>query len=202
MKIALYSNDIALIHRWENILNKLEIKIIEDYEDLVSLKDSILIFSDCVNLENSDFIISILVKNTNKILVLRREPELQNAKKWLAKGVHGYGNCLMTSSYLNSAVEAVSNNYIWLIPQITTQLLKDMAENKDDSSEKVDEEKLFENLTKTEKVIAKLLKNSYTNTNISEELDISINTVKTHVKHIYEKLNVKDRLSFAGLFSK
>ena len=199
MKIALYSNDIALIHRWENILNKSEIKIIEDYEDLVKLKDSILIFSDCVNLENSDFIISVLLKNANKIMVLKRDPNLENAKKWLSKDVHGYGNCLMTSSYLNSAVEAVSNNYIWLMPQITTQLLKNMIEKKDT---KIDEEKLFENLTKTEKIIAKLLQNAYTNTNISDELNISVNTVKTHVKHIYEKLNVKDRLSFAGLFSK
>lgn len=198
MKIALYSNDIALIYRWENILNKSEIKIIEDYEDLVKLKDSILIFSDCVNLENSDFIISVLLKNANKIMVLKRDPNLENAKKWLSKDVHGYGNCLMTSSYLNSAVEAVSNNYIWLMPQITTQLLKNMIEKKDT---KIDEEKLFENLTKTEKIIARLLQNAYTNTNISDELNISINTVKTHVKHIYEKLNVKDRLSFAGLFS-
>ena len=198
MKIALYSNDIALIHRWENILNKSEIKIIEDYEDLVKLKDSILIFSDCVNLENSDFIISVLLKNANKIMVLKRDPNLENAKKWLSKDVHGYGNCLMTSSYLNSAVEAVSNNYIWLMPQITTQFLKSMVEKKDN---KVDEKKLFEPLTKMEKKIAKLLKTGYTNMNISEELDISINTVKTHVKHIYEKLNVKDRLSFAGLFS-
>ena len=198
MKIALYSNDIALIHRWENILNKSEIKIVEDYEDLVKLKDSILIFSDCVNLENSDFIISVLLKNANKIMVLKRDPNLENAKKWLSKDVHGYGNCLMTSSYLNSAVEAISNNYIWLMPQITTQLLKNMIEKKDT---KIDEEKLFENLTKTEKIIAKLLQNAYTNTNISDELNISVNTVKTHVKHIYEKLNVKDRLSFAGLFS-
>ena len=34
MKIALYSNDIALISRWENILNKYETNIVEDYEDL------------------------------------------------------------------------------------------------------------------------------------------------------------------------
>ena len=105
----------------------------------------------------------------------------------------------MTTSYLNSAIEAISNNYVWLIPQITTQLLKEMT-GKSDS--KVDEEMLFENLTKTEKKIAELLKNGYTNTNISQELEISINTVKTHIKHIYEKLNVKDRLSFAGLFTK
>jgi DNA-binding NarL/FixJ family response regulator len=105
----------------------------------------------------------------------------------------------MTSSYLNSAVEAILNNHIWLIPQITTQFLKNMIEKKDN---KVDEKELFKNLTKTEKNIATLLKNGYTNTNISQELNVSINTVKTHIKHIYEKLNVKDRLSFAGLFSK
>ena len=103
------------------------------------------------------------------------------------------------SSYLNSAIDAISNNYVWLIPQITTLLLKDMAEKNDI---KIDEEKLFETLTKTENKIANLLKNGYSNTDVSEELEISINTVKTHVKHIYEKLNVKDRFSFANLFSK
>ncbi|MDY0051569.1 MAG: LuxR C-terminal-related transcriptional regulator, partial [Aliarcobacter sp.] len=190
MNIALYSNDIALISRWENILNKYKIEIIEDYEDLSTLKNSILILSDCVNLENSDFIISLLLKNSNKILVLKRVPEFDNAKKWLEKGVQGYGNCLMTSSYLNSAIEAISNNYIWLMPQITTQFLKNIVEKKD---YKIDEEKLFKTLTKTEKKIAILLKNAYTNINISDELNISVNTVKTHVKHIYEKLNVKDR---------
>ena len=199
MKIALYSNDIALILRWENSLNKYKTQIIEDYEELCTLKDSVLILSDCVNLENSDFVISVLLKNSNKILVLKRVPEFENARKWLEKGIHGYGNCLMTSSYLNSAVEAILNNHIWLIPQITTQFLKNMIEKKDN---KVDEKELFKNLTKTEKRIATLLKNGYTNTNISQELNVSINTVKTHIKHIYEKLNVKDRLSFAGLFSK
>ena len=71
MKIALYSNDIALILRWENSLNKYETQIIEDYEELCTLKDSVLILSDCVNLENSDFVISVLLKNSNKILVLK-----------------------------------------------------------------------------------------------------------------------------------
>ena len=199
MKIALYSDDISLINRWEKFLGKYEIKIIEDYEDLFNLHNHLLILSDSVDLENSSFIITTLLKNSNKILVLKRVPEITNAKKWLEKGVQGYGNCLMTSSYFNSAVETILNNYIWLIPQITTELLKDMVENKDDE---IDEEKLFVNLTKTEKIISNLLKNGYTNKNISEELEISINTVKTHVKHIYEKLNVKDRLSFASLFNK
>ncbi len=198
MKIALYSNEISLINRWESFLSAYKIKIIEDYEELFTLKDYLLILSDCVNLKDNNFVIATLLKNSNKILVLKRVPEINNAKKWLEKGVHGYGNSLMTSSYLNSAVETIVDNYIWLLPEITSELLKNIIAKKDN---KIDEEKLFADLTKTEKTIALLLKNAYTNRNISEELNISINTVKTHIKHIYEKLNVTDRLSFSNLSS-
>ena len=39
----------------------------------------------------------------------------------------------------------------------------------------------------------------YKNIEISEELNISINTVKKHIKNIYTKLNVSDRVSFLKL---
>lgn len=199
MKIALYSNDILLINRWKKILNEYEIKIIEDYEELFAIKDYLLILSDCVDLKDSSYVVKILLANLNKILVLRRIPEINNAKKWLELGVQGYGNCLMTSSYLKSAVKTIANNYVWLIPQITTELLNEMV-NKE--KKEIDETELFSELTKTEKTIASLLKKTYTNKKICEELKISINTVKTHIKHIYEKLDVKDRLSFIDLFNK
>ena len=199
MKIALYSNDILLISRWEKILNEYEIKIIENYEELFEIKDYLLIISDCLNLRDCDFVIKTLLNNLNKILVLRRIPEINNAKMWLGFGVQGYGNCLMTASYLKSAVKTITNNYVWLIPQITTELLNEMV-NKE--KKEIDENILFSQLTKTEKTIASLLKKAYSNKKISEELKISINTVKTHIKHIYEKLNVKDRLSFIDLFNK
>jgi len=198
MKIALYSNDILLINRWQKFLNKYEIKIIEDYEELLVLNEYLLILSDCVNLKDNHYTVNTLLKNLNKILVLKRTPQVDNARKWLELGVHGYGNSLMTSSYLNSAVETIFNNYVWLIPEITTQLLKNMVKG---NNHEINKEEIFKDLTKTEKKIAELLKNAYTNKNICDELDISINTVKTHIKHIYEKLNVKDRLSFADLFN-
>lgn len=197
-KIYLLSDDLILIGRWMKLINY-ETNIVENLEDLHNIMNSILIVNSFVCKDISSKFINDFINNENKILVLDNTPNLLNAKRFLSLGVQGYGNTMMTTSYLNSAVETISNDYIWLIPQITTQLLKSMVENKDNKN---DDEKLFEILTKTEKKIAKLLKNGYTNLNISQELDISINTVKTHIKHIYEKLNVKDRLSFAGLFSK
>ena len=198
IKIYLLSDDLVLIGRWMKLINY-ETNIVENLEDLQDIMNSILIVNSSVCKDISPKFINDFIKNANQILVLDNTPNLINAKRFLSFGVKGYGNTLMTTSYLNSAIETISNNYIWLIPQITTQLLKDITEKSDS---KIDEEKLFENLTKTEKKIAILLKNAYTNINISDELNISINTVKTHIKHIYEKLNVKDRLSFASLFSK
>ena len=196
-RIFLLSDDLLLLERWTKLINH-ETNVLENIEELENITDSILIVNTSVCKDISLKLINDFINNQNEIIVLDNTPNFLNAKRFLDLGIKGYGNTLMTTSYLNSAVEAVSNNYIWLMPQITTQFLKNMVDEKDTN---VDEKKLFEPLTKTEKKIAKLLKNGYTNMDMSEELDISINTVKTHVKHIYEKLNVKDRLSFAGLFS-
>ena len=197
-RVYLFSDDLLLVGRWVKLINH-HTSIVERIKYLENIKNGILIINSSICKDISAKFINDFIKNENQILVLDNTPNLMSAKRFLSFGIKGYGNTLMTTSYLNSAIEAISNNYVWLIPQITTQLLKEMT-GKSDS--KVDEEMLFENLTKTEKKIAELLKNGYTNTNISQELEISINTVKTHIKHIYEKLNVNDRFSFANLFSK
>ena len=54
-------------------------------------------------------------------------------------------------------------------------------------------------LTNREKEIFKLICQGKNNKEIAKELYISLNTVKTHVRHIYDKLNVKSRLD---IFSK
>ncbi|MFW0693189.1 response regulator transcription factor [Aliarcobacter butzleri] len=194
-KLALYTKDNLLLSRWKSFLTNYEIKIIEDYEDLINLENSLLIVSSCVNLENEEFIISNILRKENKILFLERVPNLQKAKNWFALGIQGYGNSMMASVYLNSAIETILGGYIWLLPEITTQLIKNINIEKDKNVDKI-----FKDLTKTEEKIAILIKNGYTNTQISEELEISINTIKTHIKHIYEKLKVNDRLSFINLF--
>lgn len=196
--IYLLSDDLSLIERWMKLINY-KTNILENEEELQNIENSILIVNTSACKELSTKHIIDFIKKQNQIIVLDNMPNILTAKSFLDLGIKGYGNTLMTTSYLNSAIEAVSNDYIWLIPQITTQLLNDIASG----SNTVDNtEELFSNLTKTEIKIAMLLRNGYTNLNISDELNISINTVKTHVKHIYEKLNVKDRLSFAALFNK
>lgn len=49
------------------------------------------------------------------------------------------------------------------------------------------------NLSEKEREVAKAICRGKTNKQIAETLQISINTVKTHIQHIYKKLSVHSR---------
>ena len=52
-------------------------------------------------------------------------------------------------------------------------------------------------LTQKEKIVLMHLQKGHTNQQIACELHISCNTVKTHLEHIYRKLNVQNRTQAA-----
>lgn len=61
------------------------------------------------------------------------------------------------------------------------------------------ENELLDVLSDREIEIVRLIRDGYTNQGIAGQLFISINTVKTHLNHIYQKLNVSSR---TGLLAK
>lgn len=198
--IFLLSNDLFLLTRWEKLINH-NVVIIDSPSEIQELKESILIITNSMCKDIDDRVIIEFIAKQNQILLLDNTPNFTNAQKHLSLGIKGYGNTLMTSSYLNAALEALNNDFIWLLPAITTHFVNNIVNSKN-AENKNNEEVVFECLTVKEKSIASLLKKGYTNNKISQELNISINTVKTHIKHIYDKLDVKDRLSFATLFTR
>jgi LuxR family maltose regulon positive regulatory protein len=52
---------------------------------------------------------------------------------------------------------------------------------------------LIEQLTEQELVVLGYLPSRLSNAAIAEELGVSLNTIKTHLKHIYRKFDVSDR---------
>lgn len=62
----------------------------------------------------------------------------------------------------------------------------------------IDQSALIEPLTEREIDVLKLIAKGISNPEIAEKLVLSVGTVKTHVKHIYGKLNVDDRVSATG----
>lgn len=199
IKIVLFSDDVALLQRWEKLLSKYDgIICIDNIKDMYNITNSIVVLNSCACNKECDYLFESLISNNNNLLVLDKVPDFHHAQRLLLKGVKGYGNAIMSVSYLNSAVEAMMNGMIWLIPDITTQFVKSIIGPLHHLT--VNDHQIFSHLTHKEQDIAILIKKGYSNSEISEKLDISINTVKTHIKHIYEKLQVKDRISFSLLF--
>ena len=195
-KISLYTNLKRDYEKMKNSLIDYDLKNIENREELLTLKENIIIINTSVNLDKEEETIEILLENRNKILILESSPKLINAQNWLILGVHGYGNSMMNDIYLKSAIQTINNGLIWLIPDITMEILSKL--NGASSKQK----DVLNLLSKAEQQVALLLKDGYSNTKISEELKLSINTVKSHIKNIYLKLDVKDRFSFINLLNK
>jgi LuxR family maltose regulon positive regulatory protein len=63
----------------------------------------------------------------------------------------------------------------------------------------VDQSSLIEPLTEREIEVLTLIAEGLSNPEIAEKLVLSVGTVKTHVKHIYGKLGVDDRVKAAGM---
>lgn len=195
-KISLYTNLKRDYEKMKNSLIDYDLKNIENREELLTLKENIIIINTSVNLEKEEETIEILLENRNKILILESTPKLINAQNWLLLGVHGYGNSMMNDIYLKSAIQTINNGLTWLIPDITMEILSKL------NSDSLKQKDVLNQLSKAEQQVAILLKDGLSNTKISEELKLSINTVKSHIKNIYLKLDVKDRFSFVNLLNK
>lgn len=63
---------------------------------------------------------------------------------------------------------------------------------------RVDQSSLIEPLTEREIDVLRLIAEGMSNPEIADKLVLSVGTVKTHVKHIYGKLNIGDRVNAAG----
>lgn len=195
-KISLYTNLKKDYEKMKNSLIDYDLKNIENREELLTLKENLIIINTSVNLDKEEETIEILLENRNKILILESTPKLINAQNWLLLGVHGYGNSMMNDIYLKSAIQTINNGLTWLIPDITMEILSKL------NSDSLNQKDVLNQLSKAEQQVAILLKDGLSNTKISEELKLSINTVKSHIKNIYLKLEVKDRFSFINLLNK
>ena len=195
-KISLYTNLKRDYEKMKNSLIDYDLKNIENREELLTLKENLIIINTSVNLDKEEETIEMLLENGNKILILESTPKLINAQNWLLLGVHGYGNSMMNDIYLKSAIQTINNGLTWLIPDITMEILSKL------NSDSLNQKDVLNQLSKAEQQVAILLKDGLSNTKISEELKLSINTVKSHIKNIYLKLDVKDRFSFINLLNK
>lgn len=79
-KISLYTNLKRDYEKMKNSLIDYDLKNIENREELLTLKENLIIINTSVNLDKEEETIEILLENRNKILILDSAPKLINAQ--------------------------------------------------------------------------------------------------------------------------
>lgn len=126
----------------------------------------------------------ILAKNPErKILILTSFIDDEKVFPALAAGAKGYILKTSQAADIASAIRKVANG---------EDVLSDAVKEKI-AQQKYRKHELYDDLSKRELEVLKVLATGLSNQEIADELFISLKTVKTHVSNIFNKLEVSDR---------
>ena len=117
-----------------------------------------------------------------KVLIMTMLPEDQFAKRTLKAGASGYITKNLASEELIIAIRRIATGRKYVTQALAEKLVDDL----DDTSEKP----LHEILSDREFQILKMMAKGQSQTNIANELSISVSTVNTYRSRIFEKLNL------------
>lgn len=123
------------------------------------------------------------------------EADLTNA---IRAGVRGYLLKDMAPDDVVDAIRRVAAGELVVAPTMTMKMI-DMLRGEQTGQEPKNSLKL---LTEREREILQLLSRGESNKAIAQTLKISYDTVKQHVRHILNKLNLSSRVKAAVLFAK
>lgn len=183
MKIQILTKKVELLNRIKEILPNSA--IIFDFK--MADKSSIII---CDAIEALNLLV---ISSDFKILVLEDYPTYEQAIFLLSKGIKGYGNSYIHYKILLDILQTIESGKIWLSNELVQEMIKNItSSNKKRNS-------LLEKLTEREFEVSLLISEGRSNQEIALSLNISERTVKNHISHIFEKLNIDDRLSLALL---
>ncbi len=95
-------------------------------------------------------------------------------------------------------IVSTAHGACWIDPKIARIVMSRLHEHQPQEPQPThSESSLKERLTERELEVLQLITEGLNNTEISERLCISMNTVKTHLKNVFQKLEVEDRTSAA-----
>lgn len=194
IKVSIVDDNIELIKNLSLILDSEPgIELVETYHDAESAEaavpeahcDILIVDINLPGVNGIDLIKSLMEKDiSTQFMVYTIHDGNEYLFKALTAGASGY--------ILKGASPLQITNYIKLMHDggapMTPSIARKVISFFNDQSQKT-----VESLTRRELEVLKFLNQGYTYNDVAGELDISRNTVHTHIKKIYEKLQASGR---------
>ena len=127
--------------------------------------------------------------DTARILILTTFDFDQYVYEALRAGASGFLLKDDPPEQLLAAIRIVAGGAALLSPAVTKRVIKQFARIRQSSPPRE-----LDDLTERELDVFRLITRGFSNAEISRELYISDTTVKTHITHILQKLNLRDRV--------
>lgn len=183
MNVAIHSGHQPLINRMEDIT--LDATAVSD---VTALAEPTILITDPKTAP------TLLKRTAQPVIVLSDTPSYHEGSPLLALGMRGYANTYIHPDHLQQAITTIRSGNVWLYPEFMQQLIQQ-------ATHAIAQPKLtvLEPLTERERETALLVREGLSNKEIASRLGITERTVKQHMSHIFEKLEVSDRFALAML---
>jgi NarL family two-component system response regulator LiaR len=167
-------------------------------ESIKNLKPNVILFTNSEPLPNLRDICKAIIEISglqakSRLLLLGNIPSHEEVVSLMNAGVRGYFDLNDPSEQLSDAVRIVHRGEIWLprdkMSSIMDRIISVVGRDL--------KEKTLDQLTPTEFQVLRLIGQGKSNDEIAGTLFISKNTVRSHIKSIYAKLNTHSRLQLA-----
>lgn len=192
MTLGLFSKNIETIEEIEKRLELDETIVLDTIDDVLNNSYQILI-ADYDTVSHELNILHNYNKLPEKVVVLEAVPALATGKLLIKDGVLAYGNIRMLHQNLQQLLQTVSQNKVWVYPELMSSVIKILEE------EETLDQTLMDRLTAKEQEVVKLVLVGLTNDALASKLNITERTVKAHLSSIFSKLHVNDRLGLVLL---
>ncbi|MFV1950994.1 MAG: response regulator, partial [Nitrospinota bacterium] len=187
-----YRDDLAyLINREDGFKVVAELEKGEDAVEMVKRLRSDIVLMDLELAGKMDGIEAIKkikdIDSSMNIMVLTKFDTDKKLFPALENGAIGYLTKSSSIGKITERIKAVIKGDSPFSPRIARKLTEYVYKNKRSESK-------IEELCKRENQILHLVAESYTSKEIADKCGISFNTVRTHMRNIYEKLGVKNKI--------
>lgn len=155
--------------------------------------DMVIVESDLPGLNGLKLTKFIKANYSNtKVLVVSRESHADSFYNALKSGADGFCLKQTMSTNMMLAIESVARGGFWADASATPYFKASISAHKMLNAENVKEMSTFA-LSARERQVLESIKDGLSNIEIAARLHLSPETIKTHIKHIFEKLAVRHR---------
>ncbi|MGD8475295.1 MAG: response regulator transcription factor, partial [Anaerolineae bacterium] len=130
------------------------------------------------------------VAPTSRVLILSAYDDDQEVSAALIAGASGYVLKTVGGERLADNIRSVHGGEVLLAPSVAAKVVRQLSRLKEETGR---QEEALEVLTPREREVFFLASRGLKNAEIADELYLSEKTIKTHLRNIYNKLNLASK---------